>query len=513
MANFSPFSLSSLDHALLAVYIPQNLCFRTSDHQQCLSRLHAGINLLLTRLPFLSGEVVPRTDHGAKPGELRVQPGDTFDAIPMLTIKHFTDVILPPVLIGGSNSLRTDHAVASLDSQFFPLPLILPPSEPRPVMRLQANVVADGVILSMAFSHSVLDGTGTGVVHEMLAECCRAAAMDSLPSLPTSGEEEAALRNRLTTAGDGGHPEIDHSGEIGQSYAYERKEENEDCKEGTEASKQESIQLLAAGLQTRAFIFSPERLEHLRKACSGFLPLLSHLYIQTAESTRKWPEFLSSNDVLTALLGFCIERTRAKSGVDVSSPSRHTTFAVNFRNRLTTLPDHYLGNAVFPSRVYFRMPADEPPDLDSLENLIDMHRLQGSGIDARSLLEIANQAFQSRAGILAYDDAFLRSWMAFVTMQPDYESMNLRFGDTIAASWRDLKINSLDFGDGLGRVDNFELNIGVSDGACIIMPETRLDPSATAPKAPWDVRISLKTQEMAVFERDLLIDWLGDRVV
>ena len=151
MANFSPFSLTSLDHALLAVYIPQNLCFRTSDHQQCLSRLQAGINLLLTRLPFLSGEVVPRTDHGAKPGELCVQPGNTFDEIPMLTIKHFTHVILPPVLIGGSNSLKADHAVASLDSQFFfPLPLTLPPSEPRPVMRLQANVVADGVILSMA---------------------------------------------------------------------------------------------------------------------------------------------------------------------------------------------------------------------------------------------------------------------------------------------------------------------------------------------------------------------------
>ena len=454
---------------------------------------------MLTRLSFLSGEV-------AKPGELCVQPGNTFDAIPMLTIKHFTHVILPPVLIGGSNSLKTDHAVASLDSQFFPLPLILPPSEPRPVMRLQANVVADGVILSMAFSHSVLDGTGTSVVHEMLAGCCRAAATDSLPSLPTSGDEEAALRNHLTTAGDGGHPEIDHSGEIGQSYAYERKE-------GDEASKQESMQLLEAGLQTRTFIFSPERLEHLRKACSGFLPLLSHLYIQTADSTRKSPRFLSSNDVLTALLGFCIERTRGKSGVDVSSPSRHMTFAVNFRNRLTTLPDHYLGNAVFPSRVYFRIPADEPPDLDSLENLVDLHRLQGSGIDARSLLGIANQAFQSRAGILAYDDAFLRSWMAFVTMQPDYESMNLRFGDTIASSWRDLKINSLDFGDGLGRVDNFELNIDVADGACTIMPETRLDPLATAPKAPWDVRISLKTQEMAVFERDLLIDWLADRVV
>ena len=53
MANFSPFSLSSLDHTLLAIYIPQNLCFHTSDHQQCLSHLQAGINLLLTHLPFL----------------------------------------------------------------------------------------------------------------------------------------------------------------------------------------------------------------------------------------------------------------------------------------------------------------------------------------------------------------------------------------------------------------------------------------------------------------------------
>lgn len=160
---------------------------------------------------------------------------------------------------------------------------------------------------------------------------------------------------------------------------------------------------------------------------------------------RRWPTFLSSNDVLTALLGVCIERARGENGVDVSSPSRHMTFAVNFRNHLTTLPDHSLGNTVFQSRVYFQIPVYELPDLDLLGNLIHLHPLQGSGIDTRSLLEIANQAFQSGAGILAYDDASLRSWMAFITMQPDYESMNLRYGDTIASSWRDLKINSLDW--------------------------------------------------------------------
>ncbi|OKL59181.1 hypothetical protein UA08_05664 [Talaromyces atroroseus] len=466
MADFTPFSLSSLDHTLLSVYIPQNLCFRTADHEQCLSRLQAGINLLMARLPFLTGEIVPRTDHdGAKPGELRIQPGKSSDgmmAIPMLTIKHFAGVILPPVLVRGSDAVKTDDraTVASLDSQFFPLPPILPPEQPRPVMRMQANVVADGVILSMAFSHSVFDGTGTGRVHELLAECCRAAATERPVFLPTDGKEEAALRNRLTTAGEGGHPKIDHSGEIGQSYAYESKE--------SEANTEDSKQLLAADLLMRAFIFSPERLERLRKACSVLLPLLTHLYNQKVEdsTTRtKWPTFLSSNDVLTAVLGVCVERTRGKGGVDVSSPTRNLTFAVNFRRRLAGLPDHYLGNAVMPSRVYFRLPVDEQPGLlDSLENSIDLHPLQGSGIDARGLLEIANLAFQSRAGILAIDDAFLRSWMAFLTGQPDYGSMNLRYGVMVVTSWRDLMINSLDFGPGLGEVENFEFNFGVADG-------------------------------------------------
>lgn len=513
MAEFSPFSLSSLDHALLAVYIPQNLCFRTSDHEQCLSRLRAGIDLLLARLPFLAGEVVPRTDDGAKPGELRVQPGNTFDAIPMLTIKHFPDVILPPLLVDASKSPNPDRAVAKMDGEFFSLPFILPPSEPRPIMRLQANVVADGVILSMAFSHSVLDGTGTGIIHEMLAECCRAATTNSTPSFPTDGDEEAALRNRLTTAGEGEHPEIDHSGEIGQSYAYEGKDEDEASKEEDEASKPKSRQLLETDLMTRAFIFSPEKLARLQKACTGFLPLLTRLYSQKADGAKKWPTFLSSNDVLNGLVGVCIEKARGENGVDVSSPSRHLTFAVNYRKRLTVIPDHYLGNTVFPSRVYFKLPVDEYPDFNLAEKSVDLHGLEESGVDAKRLFEIANQAFQSRAGILSYDDEFLRSWMAYVTGQPDYEAMNLRFGDLIGSSWRDLKINSLDFGPGLGQVDNFEINIGVADGACTVLPETRRDPSASASKAPWDVRISLKTQTMSSFERDLLIDWLADRVV
>ena len=57
-------------------------------------------------------------------------------------------------------------------------------------------------------------------------------------------------------------------------------------------------------------------------------------------------------------------------------------------------------------------------------------------------------------------------------------------GDTITSSWCDLKINLLGFRDGLGWVDNFELNIGVADGACTIMLEIRLDPLLIALKAP-----------------------------
>ncbi|KAJ5267452.1 hypothetical protein N7478_010260 [Penicillium angulare] len=503
MVTFNPFSLSSLDHALLAVYIPQNLCFRTTNHQQCLSQLQDGIKLLLDNLPFLSGEVVPWTDSCAKPGEMRVQPGTTFAGIPMLTIKHFKDVILPPVLIEGGGSSQTDQAVAALDGEYFPLPLILPPSEPRPVMRLQANVMADGVILSMAFSHSVFDGTGTGRIHEMLAECCRAAATQTSPNLPTDEKKEELLRHVLTTAGEGEHPEIDHSGEVGQSYAYESKEDGE-------AGQAESMELLGTGLATRAFILSPEKLERLRKACSELLPLLTRL---SAKEQKEWPTFLSSNDVLTGAFAFCIEKARKENGIDMSSKSRHLTFAVNFRKRLQAIPDCYLGNAVFPSRIYFQLPTDSDVDLDTLENSLDLQPLQESGINVRDLLEIANQAFQSRVGISSYDDAFLRSFMAFMTKQEDYEATNLRYGNLIASSWRDLKINSLDFGPGLGHVDNFELNIGVADGAMTVLPEVKRDLLATKKKAPWDVRVSLANQTMGSFQQNTLIAWLADKIV
>ena len=508
MATFTPFSLSSLDHALIAVYIPQNLCFRTTDHQQCLSQLQDGIKLLLDHLPFLGGEVVPWTDNAAKKGEMRIQPGTAFAELPMLTIKHFKDVILPPVLIEGDKSPQTDQAVAALDGEYFPLPLILPPSEPRPVMRLQANVMADGVILSMAFSHSVFDGTGTGRIHELLAECCRAAATQTAPNLPTDEKKEELLRHVLTTAGEGEHPEIDHSGEIGQSYAYESKEDGDG-----EAPQAKSMELLGAGLATHAFILSTEKLEQLRKSCSELLPLLTRLYSQTAKEQREWPTFLSSNDVLTGAFAFCIEKARAQNGIDVSSKSRHLTFAVNFRKRLQAIPDHYLGNAVFPSRIYFQLPTGSDVDFDALESSVNLQPLQESGIDVRELLDIANQAFQSRAGISSYDDAFLRSFMAFMTKQEDYEATNLRYGDLIASSWRDLKINSLDFGPGLGHVDNFELNIGVADGAMTVLPEVKRDPSATKKKAPWDVRVSLASQIMATFQQDTLITWLADRIV
>ncbi|OJJ46036.1 hypothetical protein ASPZODRAFT_2130661 [Penicilliopsis zonata CBS 506.65] len=223
---------SSLDHSLVAIYVPYFFCFRSPDPQQCLTRLQAGIDLLFLRLPFLTGKVVPWRDPRYKrKGQLRIQPGNAFAAIPMVAVKQLPDLTLPPAFVQDRSKTRdrnrneetTNLSIATFDERFLLLPRMLLPSEARPVLRFQATVLADGVVLSMIYSRNVFDGADADDIHKLLAECCRAAMTgEQLFSLNINAEQEAILRDAITTAGEGPRQDIDHSAVTGHVWLAQK---------------------------------------------------------------------------------------------------------------------------------------------------------------------------------------------------------------------------------------------------------------------------------------------------
>lgn len=72
-------------------------------------------------------------------------------------------------------------------------------------------------------------------------------------------------------------------------------------------------------------------------------------------------------------------------------------------------------------------------------------------------------------------------------------------------SWRHLKTFSLDFGEGLGKIFDFEAGITLIPGACIVMPSrTQGDGSKEESTTAWEVCITIKPDDFGVLVDDPL---------
>lgn len=479
--TFKPFRLTPVDHTLPKVYIFKSLYFRSVDTTSSLSRLQSGIDILVSRLPFISGEVAPCDDLVNKTGVLQVEmSGPSLQEMPMLLVKSFPGRPWPE---------RRNMSIL-LDESYHPLPGVIPKSHARPVVRFQANLLPDGLVLCMGYNHSVFDGTGAGTILEMLADCCRDGP-EGIISLPITGELEDHLRQRL----------LDAAVENPPREPYDMHCADTEMPVGDEGCP--------AMFPTCAFLLSPERIDSLRDACNT---LLGHLESagtgsESQEtpyySDARRPKYVSSNDVLTALLAVSVERAREIVGAQ-ERESNSLAMAVDLRGRLKSMPKNYLGNLVTTVWASYHRPRESDPS-----GILQMiPKLNRPNIGDDDLLWIASVAIRIRLGLEAIDEKHIRGLVHYLQEKEDWAHFGIHFTDPIfISSWRHLKVYDLEFGPGLGKIEQFEMNVGNTDGLCVVMPANRRV-GKNEHKPLWDIRFILNPEVMeALTSQDSPFAW------
>ncbi|KAJ5955893.1 hypothetical protein N7501_010172 [Penicillium viridicatum] len=433
--------LTPLDQTSTRVYITNHLSFRLADPASGLAPLADGVNRLLSALPMLAGTVVPHVDDESKYQVLPFASESEQDSF--LRVVHHDHPIstaqIPPwnpipAEDQGNNSL------ISWAESCVSLRPIGDHEKKQPVLRFQANIMSDGLVLTMTYHHCIFDGTGAGIVLEALGECCRGPKPDEpLSLLSQLARDEVKLRQVLLDTRPVGHLDINNPKPMMANMVNEN---------GSDKVSESPDNACLPTPITRMFSFCPVRLGRLKAHCNSLLP----------------SPILSTNDVLTALLVIGMHEARG-----IPAPSGELVMAVNLRGRVHSLQlSSYLGN--FVTALQVPLPPNRPPceckinhaDLQRVAQVASLIRQQVTSIDEQSVWQL----IESKRVLNA--SAF--------TPSPFLVSVS---------SWRHMKTHSVDFGPTLGHIDSFEMDMPPFINSCVIMPRHM------AKDPVWEVNITL----------------------
>ena len=172
----------------------------------------------------------------------------------------------------------------------------------------------------------------------------------------------------------------------------------------------------------------------------------------------------------------------------------HESLAVgNSRVRLEVdrprLPETYLGNSIFPVH----------------DNIYDSQETAAQTGQDADLLHLTQLALRIRTKLSHMDETVAYSASAAVAEHDDWAKIEANPADIIVTSWRDLKVYSLDFGVGLGFIDDFQPGFALVPGGCIFLPSrARRDDSKSMSPPPWEVCITMKKGDSQALVKDEL---------
>ncbi|KAJ0423128.1 hypothetical protein BJY00DRAFT_310255 [Aspergillus carlsbadensis] len=484
---FEPFPLTGLDQVNGEVFFHYSLSFEVQNEDKSLKTISKGIDHLLALVPFLTGETVRAVANGAV--ELRPATASPDAEIPMFQVKRHPSRNIPVRKIGKIASSVPQSI--PLQAEFNPLPPLHKPGQPAPVIRFQANVLQDGIVLTTGFNHLVVDAMGAAAIVSLLAECCRKPGTTAADGQILSSE--LRLRKQFS--------------DLVAAIMAKSSRDVADAPAPVEPSKPTSAPSPPPQkkVQDECIVFSAERLDQLRDACNSILPWLNSSRPKRSPDEVVTPvSFLSSNDVLTALICETIKQARGPDG----EPSPPCMMGVNARGFFNPpLPQTYMGNCGLP--LYFdaqpTTPAQEDP-APPLQDDLDSQLI--STLDTPSFLRIAQTAHTIRSGLSNFPNAYADSLTSFVkaTSSPPPPGGGGP-NPIIVSSLRPLKSYEMHFGPDLGDIQTFETGVPWVDGACVILPTC-----AGAPEVgrltPWCARISLYADTMERFKGDRTLDWV-----
>lgn len=480
MANSTtPIALTPLDHTLPKFYLPYMLYFNTPDTKTALQTLHDGVKRLVSHLPWLAGDVTS----GPQNRGYIVAPSGPLEAVPMLHVKSFD---------------RDDDSQTLPINSYLPLPCFIPPSQRRPVVRFQANVFPNRIILVMSFLHFALDGTGAGVILRALAECCCNAksapnATGTASTTASVAEDEINLRNQISS-----WPSRCNTPVSTQSLELATPFFDPNITSEQWAAMEAAM---SSGVRTRRFTFSAEKIALLKQTCSSeFLPRLSPS-----------SGFVSSNDIVTAVLGIAVDRaqdpSKARRRNDESeneNEDARLTLTVDLRSRVQPpLPSTFVGNMNYPAYCEIQHLGQDQWSKPSQDNNNNNNRNNEEEAD---LLALTQLALQLRGKLSSMNESLAYSVSAAVADLEDWTKLESKPGNVVVTTWRHLDSYALDFGDDLGKIVDFEAGLSLIPGACIVLPaREKAQKGEAAESVPWEVNITVKPGDMDVLVGDPLL--------
>jgi fumigaclavine B O-acetyltransferase len=472
-SNDSPYALSSLDHNPLGINVTFLLFFHAAQSEQCIRVLQDGIKQLLKVHPFLAGDVIRQTKFSQRKNTWQIEPDapESLLKIPMLQTRY-----CPAHSIKELESKRFLAGAEEQDimRQLAPLPIDMDLSMPqRPVLRFQANIMRDGVILAMTFHHAAMDGAGAARVLGLLADYCRDPAASSAGVMP-----DRQLRSQIDCLASGWSSGASRA-DFSQHY----------CGLGDWAALLAEnwsgfLQARATELVTWRLTIPGFKVQYLKGACNALLQGQT-----SALAGRPTPRILSNNDIVSALMAMILRQAGQLAG-----KSTELSIAVDMRaNFQAPAFNNYLGNMVLLT--YTPIPARE--DQAPVDGPLPPTELRQEYLE-----ELTRIATRIRQSLLDVNAEYIQGVLSHLHSQTDWAKIGFRGVPIPLSSFRNFEIFGLDFGESLGsQPRGFQLHLPVLGGMCFILPK-RQDS-----REPWDLHLTLNRDDVSVVANDPLFHW------
>ncbi|RDK45529.1 hypothetical protein M752DRAFT_333347 [Aspergillus phoenicis ATCC 13157] len=441
--NFEPFTLSALDHIVPPLHLFAYLTFKLNSPSDAIAVLQNGISRLLHALPFLSGNIVTIEELNGKKNTMQITPADasTMHQSPMLKV----------ALHAAETSAVERDDVQHAD--FVPIPIHLPTTDPSPVLRFQANMMTDGLVLCVTFDHRMTDGLGVLAILDSLAACCRGdSALTDMAAQLQKKQQLASIRS-LTPYN------------IQDKFQAEPK--------------------IPFSPVSRRFALSPEKISMLKKKCNSMT--------STSSGQTSNPN-LTNVDILTALIWISI--TRAKQASSPSTPKgalSTLSSAVELRSILHPKLGTNIGNALMAAKSVLSTHSTSYKSPDPIADIPLIHEV----------------ALQIRNEIRNITAEQATCYVSQINTLDDWSSFQAQWPDLVVSSIRHFDLYGLNFGSMLGPVANLDMPDPRISGVCWVMPAR--PGSGGARKTPlWELRVVLEEPVMECLKREPLLCWASD---
>lgn len=463
LPTFEPYVATPFDHYMSPVHLASFLTFSLDDPFKAIPILEDGLKRLIKYLPFLAGNVAFSTRVPGKENVFEIQPPTKQFLLqhPIFRIKYHEQPIF---------SKYSRHVVADIT----PIPFALAEDYPSPILRFQANIMSDGIILCYSIHHTAIDGIGTTVILDALAALCRSP--NAGPEiLRTNPLKEQQSRQKIF--------------EAASALSIKVHSQNGDLSSLCKPTPG-SIPCTPA---SRKFVVNADKVAKLKTECATILKNQSNHYASK----------ISSNVILTAVIWLCTIRAIIKAEPTPMPTKSCAMLVAGARSKLRPeLPPSYLGNAVILHEAYTPLAAIISSTIGSNNKTHTTPRLYHD--DIKLLAELASLVHTAQASITNETIRELISTRA----ASDNWAAKTRPRDVIVSSLRNFPTYQHDFGPVLGPVRDFDFLEHRVPGEAWIFPARYKDRAS-----PWEVRLTLEPAVMGNVDKDRLMMWLGPREI